>query len=520
MSQLALVIDDEPDIRNLIALSLDRIGLTTHTAANFTDAKTLIDTYNFDVCLTDMCLPDGDGVAFVKYLQKTKPDIPIAVITAHGNINSAVEAMKNGAFDFVSKPVDINLLRKLVTQAISAKTLPSKDADTGIDSIAANINEETEIVSVATAKIKKQSLPKTSLETLVNSSTNYPSVANTKTNAISLKSLSGRSETVKKIATDSGASVLIGRSAVVLDLRSIIDKASKTNAPVYITGEPGAGKELIARLIHNSSPRSNEPFIAVRCRSIPAELMESEIFGHTKESIKGAHADHDGFFKRAQGGTIYLEDVDKITLTLQAKLLRTIQERITCSIGGIEEPMDVRILSASSMDIITAVETGEFRNDLYYRLNLIGIKAPSLREHASDVPIIAQHILKRIQENYPSTRKKAFSPDGYEQLTKYDFPGNVDELENIIERAFTLSESDFIETADLNLPINCPTKLGLSGENGQASKIVINEVKLIKQALSNTRWNRKAAAIQLGITYRQLRYRLQRYGIDEEPTDS
>lgn len=491
MSQRALVIDDEPDIRELIAMSLDRIGLDTHTAGNLAEAKNLIENYDFNVCLTDMRLPDGNGVEFVKYLQSIRPNLPVAVITAHGNIDSAVEAMKNGAFDFVSKPIDINLLRQLVILAIGTN-----------DNTASNVRSTSEFRPEATPPRGKKEIQS-------------PDAAST-----SLETLSGRCVKTDSKESEIGAGILIGQSLPMQDLRSMIAKVAKTNAPVWITGESGTGKELIAHLIHDNSPRSEKPFIAVNCGAIPSELMESEMFGHRKGSFTGAHNDHEGLFKRAEGGTLFLDEVAELPLNMQVKLLRAIQERSIRRVGDTDEIVtDVRILSASHKDLNAEVEAGTFRHDLYYRLNVICIKSPSLRERPVDISIIARHILQSIQEDDPSKPITRFSAGAEEQLTSYHFPGNVRELENIIERAITLSDSHLIEIADLDLKSQKNIDTAHSDRTSNHSKdSYIDEVKTIKQALENTRWNRKAAAVELGLTYRQLRYRLQQYGIDDKPT--
>ncbi|MFT6304043.1 MAG: two-component system response regulator PilR (NtrC family) [Granulosicoccus sp.] len=535
MSKRALVIDDEPDIRELIAMSLDRIGLDTHTAGNLAEAKNLIDAYEFDVCLTDMRLPDGNGVEFVKYLQVIRPNLPVAVITAHGNIYSAVEAMKNGAFDFVSKPIDINLLRQLVTQAISLKELNSHSPGPKIGLSPEHESVSSHLSASASSDISKgrtsnddgkisSNLSKLPLHSnVVNLSSQHSSDAfssNEGTMNASLEVLSGRPRTKESKDSKIGAGVLIGRSQPMQELRSMIAKVAKTNAPVWITGESGTGKELIAHLIHDNSARTNKPFIAVNCGAIPSELMESEMFGHRKGSFTGAHNDHDGLFKRAEGGTLFLDEVAELPLNMQVKLLRAIQERSIRRVGDTDEVVtDVRILSASHKDLSAEVETGAFRHDLYYRLNVICIESPSLRERPTDIPIIARHILQSIQKKDPENQLTTFSQEAEDQLAQYCFPGNVRELENIIERAITLSETNVIESSDLNLTNTLSTSIKKSySQSNHLSENYFDEVQTIKNALAKTRWNRKAAAVELGLTYRQLRYRLQQYGIDEKST--
>lgn len=478
MSTRVLVIDDEPDIRQLMAISLERLGMHTRAAGNLAEAKNLLALYEFDVCLLDMRLPDGNGVDFVRYLQTNRPKLPVAVMTAHGNIHSAVEAMKNGAFDFVTKPIDIKLLRQMVTQA-SSPGLPEQAPVIGGDSLPHKHDKESAISSLAT--------------------------------------LSGRSGTSEFNDAHIGADVLIGQSKPMQELRTMIGKVAKTHAPVWITGESGTGKELIARLIHNYSARADKPFIAINCDAIAFEWMESELFGHCKGSFSGAHCDHAGVFKMAEGGTLFLDEVAALPLHMQLKLLRVIQERKIRRIGDSQEQtIDVRILSASNVNLASAVEAGTFRHELYYRLNVICIKSPNLRERPSDIPIIAKHILQSINAKAPDNRLPSLSKEALDQLKQYPFPGNVRELENIIERAITLSESNTIELCNLNLPNKAAT--GSAGTDPITNEQHTDEVQAIRQALAKHRWNRKAAAVELGLSYRQLRYRLQQYGIDKTPT--
>ncbi len=472
MTHTALIIDDEADIRELIAMSLDRIGLDTYTAANLAEARNLLETYSFDVCLTDMRLPDGNGVDFVKHVLAVQPNLPVAVITAHGNMNAAVEAMKNGAFDFVSKPVDIKLLRGLVKQAIKAHDENSSPAE----------------------------------------------ACRGKTS--SLERLSGRQTGPVEVSETIGAGRLIGHSEPMQALRKMISKVARTNAPVWITGESGTGKELIARLVHENGPRSDAPFVAINCGAIPSELMESEMFGHRKGSFTGAHTDHDGLFKRAEGGTLFLDEVAELPLNMQVKLLRAIQERSIRPVGSSDEvTTDVRVLSASHKDLAAEVEAGRFRHDLYYRLNVICIQSPGLRHRAGDVAEIARHILKVISHKEGMDSSASLSPAAEDALSGYAFPGNVRELENILERAVAMTENGLIEVEDLNIDASgtMPTlsipqvSTGVASEDG-------SERQAILDMLVQTHWNRKLAAERLGLTYRQLRYRIQLLGIDQQDT--
>ena len=491
MPKRALIIDDEADIRELIAMSLDRIGLDTHTASNLAEAHNLLDTYNFDVCLTDMKLPDGNGVEFVKHALKVQPELPVAVITAHGNIDAAVEAMKNGAFDFASKPVDIGLLRDLVTQAIGLGCTQNEEAQSH-----ASCLPEGRFTPRAVQKIPRADSPSSS------------ELSDRKTDSVNLK----------------GNDRLIGHSEPMRHLKKLIVKVSRTNAPVWITGESGTGKELIAQLVHENGSRKNAPFVAINCGAIPSELMESEMFGHLKGSFTGAHSDHDGLFRRAAGGTLFLDEVAELPLPMQVKLLRAIQERKIRPVGSSDEiNTNVRILSASHKDLADEVDRGHFRHDLYYRLNVISIRAPSLRQRSDDVIMIARHILQSIAKSENMPYSPSLSKDAEIQLSAYSFPGNVRELENILERAVALSDAESIEVFDLNLTLNSGIHLFSAEQGNTIAGVAANdsgERELIVRTLAETRWNRRAAAEKLGLTYRQLRYRIQQYGINVDKTDT
>lgn len=473
MTHSALIIDDEADIRELIALSLERIGLDTHTAANLDEARNLLDTYQFDVCLSDMKLPDGNGSEFVKYVHSIQPSLPVAVITAHGNMQAAVDAMKNGAFDFVSKPVDLKLLRQLVVQAIDSNKNAANDAQT------AHRNNQ-----LAEPRQKQQ--------------TNSQPASACRT-----------SDEAQLVSGEK----LIGHSKPIQELRQMIRKVARTNAPVWITGESGTGKELIARLVHDNSPRADAPFVAINCGAIPADLMESEMFGHMKGSFTGAHADSEGLFQRAQGGTLFLDEVAELPLHMQVKLLRAIQERSVKPVGSSTEiAIDARILSASHANLSAAVEAGTFRNDLYYRLNVICIESPPLRTRLDDIPLLAQFIMNRPDHIYESTGAISLSSEALDALERYDFPGNIRELENLLERACALCEGNVITANDLLLH-------GHTGKPSQPKSVVseqvdTEEIQQIIEALNQTRWNRKAAARLLGVSYRQLRYRIKKLGLE------
>ena len=483
MTTTALIIDDEPDIRELIALTLTRMGLDYHSAANLEEARHLLEAYSFDVCLTDMRLPDGNGVEFVKTIHSIQPRLPVAVITAHGNMDAAVEAMKNGAYDFVSKPVDINQLRKLVVQAVTLSKSDSKSSHEASPAIATDASVDP-----------------------------------------TLDALSQRDQLQPDPIPKLAAKTLIGQSEAMKELRDMIAKVARTNAPVWITGESGTGKELIAKLIHQYGPRANAPFIAINCGAIPSELMESELFGHKKGSFTGAVTESAGLFKRAEGGTLFLDEVAELPLHMQVKLLRAIQERSVRPVGGSEEiPVDVRILSASHKDLSAEVENGVFRHDLYYRLNVISLRSPSLSERTGDIPELVEHLLHRIQKNQPSNQKSRLTNDAMHALEQYPFTGNVRELENILERAVALTDGPSIDVAELGINTEQHRRTHTSSQagnrtnnkSGAVRSMDDNERDRLIAALEKARWNRKAAAEALGLTYRQLRYRIKQLGIED-----
>jgi two-component system response regulator PilR (NtrC family) len=438
--QRALIIDDEPDIRELLELTLGRMGIETHAAANASQAREQLRQHRFDLCLTDMRLPDGNGIDLVKLIQQQYPQTPVAVITAYGSMESAVDALKAGAFDFVSKPVDLEVLRNLVNTALKLSATPHRDRRS-------------------------------------------------------------RNE-------------LLGDSPAMRNTRSKIAKLARSQAPVYISGESGSGKELVARLIHRKGPRSEKPFVPVNCGAIPTELMESEFFGHKKGSFTGAASDKEGLFQAANGGTLFLDEVAELPLHMQVKLLRAIQEKAVRPVGSQKEtPIDVRILSATHKALAQLVKNGSFRQDLYYRINVIELPVPSLRERIEDIPVLAEHILQRIaqQTGDPPARLGA---DALRALQQYPFPGNVRELENILERAMTLSEGDRIQVEDLQLPEHEGTAVEDEDELPLEDYLGSKEKEVIQQALEKARYNKTAAAKLLGISFRALRYRLKKLGMD------
>jgi two-component system, NtrC family, response regulator PilR len=444
MKPSALVVDDEPDICELLAITLNRMDIVTRTCADVASAKTCLGRETFDLCLTDMRLPDGDGLELVEWMQRETPGTPVAVITAHGSVEAAVKALKVGAFDFVSKPLDLNDLRKLVAAALKLK-------------------------GVAAAR-------------------------------------------------DSSPS-LIGNSAAMQRVRSMIAKVARSQAPVHISGESGTGKELVARMIHDTGPRSEGPFVPINCGAIPTELMESELFGHRKGSFTGAVSDKIGMVPGAEGGTLFLDEVADLPLHMQVKLLRVIQEKAVRPVGqSTEVPVDVRILSATHQDLAALVARGEFREDLYYRINVIELHVPPLRERNDDVLLLAEHILRRLAatQGIPAPR---LTRAAQQALTGYHFPGNVRELENILERALTLCVDDEIDADDIQLRHGAETSSEpiipvADGDSPLGSQLEAMERDAIVRALEQTRYNKTAAAKLLGVSFRALRYRIKKLGIE------
>jgi two-component system response regulator PilR (NtrC family) len=444
---VTLVVDDEPDIRELLEITLSRMNIRACCAENLTEARKLLASHSFDLCLTDMRLPDGDGLELVDYIQASGLQLPVAVITAHGSMDIAIKAMKKGAFDFLSKPVDLVALRQLVNNALKA------------------------------------SHPKT-------------------------------------IEKDRRTrDTLLGDSDVMCEIRSKIQKVARNQAPIYISGESGSGKELVAKLIHQQSLRADKPFVAINCGAIPHELMESEFFGHKKGSFSGAIADKQGLFQAADGGTLFLDEVADLPLTLQVKLLRAIQEKKIRPVGEQHEiPVDVRLLSATHKDLAKMVQDGSFRQDLYYRINVIELNLPPLRGRSKDIPQIADHLLARLAKSnqvlIPKISNAAFSA-----LQQYAFPGNVRELENILERALALHDGDTIDIDDLNLPefqddIVKQQSQFMAEQMSLESYLEDVEKKALAAALEENRWNKTAAAKQLGMTFRSFRYRLKKLGLE------
>ena len=450
-----LVVDDETDIRELLVLTLERMGINAHSASNVSDAKALLGQQAYALCLTDMRLPDGTGLDLLKHINTSYPGLPVAVITAFGSAENAVSALKAGAFDYLTKPISLKQLRPLIESALKLSSpAPMSEPQNGL--------------------------------------------------------------------------TLIGNSQVIQQVRTLIDKLSRSQAPVFISGESGSGKELAARLIHQNGSRRDGPFIAVNCGAIPENLMESEFFGYKKGSFTGADRDKEGMFQAANGGTLFLDEVADLPMSMQVKLLRAIQEKKVRMVGGtVEESVDVRIISATHRNLVAMMDNAQFRQDLYYRLNVIELKMPALRERIEDIPQLAQSLLHKLCKAsgmaLPTLHQSA------EKLLKtYGFPGNVRELENVLERALALSDGSSITADDLLLE----GQQGISAASYAAADVTANhdmplpdlletiEKKAILEALEKTSQNKTEAAKLLGVSFRTLRYRLSKLGLSKEDPEA
>lgn len=470
--QTVLLVDDEPDILQLLEITLARMNLSTRRATNLAQARALLDEFTPDLCLTDMKLPDGNGLTLIEHMQSRCPEVPVAMITAHGSVESAIEALKLGAFDFVTKPLALEKLRELVGHALQ----------------------------------------------------------------------------IRRDNVDVAATELIGSAPSTEALRDQVRKVARSQAPVHIHGESGVGKEVVARLIHRLGPRAGKPFIAVNCGAIPPDLVESELFGHKKGSFTGATADKAGLFLAASGGTLLLDEVADLPLPVQVKLLRAIQEKAVRPVGAESEvATDVRLLSATHKNLASEAREGRFRDDLYYRINVIGVHVPALRERLEDVPALAKHLLGKMASEH-QTPRKTLSPAAEQALMAHHFPGNIRELENILARASALTEGDVIGPEDLAFqplldadsssspmastrpaPELAQTSALSSAQSaGDEAQHLLEQVKgdletylaeterkILNQAMLNNRWNKTATAKALGISFRSLRYRLKKLGLED-----
>jgi len=463
MNKTVLIIDDELDLRELLKLTLAKMDIDSTAVETVKEAKTALQEKTFDLCLTDMRLPDGNGLELVDYVQKNYPQLPIAVLTAYGNVDLAVDALKLGAFDFLSKPIELSRLRALITNALT-------------------LTPET-------------------------ASTESP------------------------IEGDSDGPLLLGNSPLMTHIRQQISKVARSQAPMFISGESGTGKELAARSIHRLSSRGSGPFVPVNCGAIPGNLMESEFFGHRKGSFTGAFENKQGLFQAANNGTLFLDEVADLPLDMQVKLLRAIQEKRIRPVGSETEiDVDVRLISATHKNLQEAVNQGTFRSDLFYRLNVIDINMPSLRKRPEDIQPLAEHILRAL--NAPN-KPARLSTGALNALLNYSFAGNVRELENILERACTLCEGNRIELEDLklnpgtsNLGKPLAVKANKSSLSERSDALIpagslddhLEEIEkeILIETLEQARWNKTEAAKKLGISFRSIRYRLEKLGLNDE----
>jgi two-component system response regulator PilR (NtrC family) len=438
-----LVVDDETDIRELLVLTLERMGINADSADNVEDAKHMLARHSYALCLTDMRLPDGNGLDLVKHIGQQHAGLPVAVITAFGSAENAVSALKAGAFDYLTKPISLKQLRPLIESALKLS-----DTETPIP----------------------------------------------------------------------GSLNMIGDSAPIMQVRSMIEKLGRSQAPVYISGESGSGKELAARLIHANSSRREGAFIAINCGAISENLMESEFFGYKKGAFTGANIDKAGMFHAANGGTLFLDEVADLPLAMQVKLLRAIQEKKVRMVGGTqEESVDVRIISATHRNLSLMMDKGEFRQDLYYRLNVIELKMPSLRERPTDIPLLAKSLLEK-QCRQQGSPVPDLDGKARALLIQHSFPGNVRELENVLERALALCDGKTIQAEDLLLKGEQKSSaVALDARNLALPEYLEDiEKKVILDALEKTHHNKTAAAKLLGMSFRSLRYRLSKLGLGKD----
>ncbi len=451
-----LVVDDETDIRELVVLTLERMDIRADSASNVEEAKQLLASRNYDLCLTDMRLPDGLGLELVQHITANYAGLPVAVITAYGSAENAVSALKAGAFDYLTKPISLKQLRPLVESALKLSSSDVKDTQNTVD--------------------------------------------------------------------------LIGSSPAIDYVRTMIEKLARSQAPVYISGESGSGKELAARLIHSNSSRRDKAFVAVNCGAIPENLMESEFFGYKKGAFTGAAQDTLGLFQAANGGTLFLDEVADLPLAMQVKLLRAIQEKKVRTVGGVsEEPVDVRIMSATHKNLSTLMEQGLFRQDLYYRLNVIQLKMPALRDRPEDIPELTQKLLQKLCLAQ-SIAVPALDESAIKLISELHFAGNVRELENMLERALALCDGQRISAEDLSqhegMKVKNPTEKdgvdihhfspGKNLEVGLPEYLEEIEKRAILKALEKANNNKTAAAKLLGVSFRTLRYRLVKLGLSKD----
>lgn len=464
---LVLLVDDEEDLCTLMQMSLMRMGIRTHIAHRLEDAKKCLADHQYDACLTDLNLPDGNGLQLLDWINQHSPQLPVAVLTAYGNMDIAIAALKAGAFDFVSKPINQKHLEQLLQKALNKP----------VDYYQNNSNDSLE------------------------------------------------------------HKLLIGQSLPIQQLRVTLKKIARSQAPVFITGESGTGKEVVANLVHRLSNRSEGPFIAINCGAIPTELMESELFGHKKGSFTGATQDKQGLIQSAHGGSLFLDEIAELPLSMQVKLLRAVQEKRIRPVGSDTEiDIDFRVISASHQDLDALVQQGKFRQDLFFRIHVMDLVLPPLRERGQDILLLAEHFIQKICQEWEIPPKK-LTERSKECLLEQYYPGNVRELRNIIERAITLSDEDKIDlqhlqTAPLRHTVSVQSETAnLAEPTSSTDQIIILkklpeeglelylekiEKEILLNALNLTHWNRTLAAKKLGMSFRSLRYRLKKFGLDTE----
>ena len=465
-----MLVNDE-DFCHSMTMSLAHMNISLQYAYNIQQAKELLKSQHFDLCLTDLNLPDGNGIQLVQHISEYYPQLPVAVLTAYGNMNTVISALQAGAFDFVNKPLSQKSLEQLLEKALNN----------------------------------------------------------------SLKLLNNHQEQCQL-----EYKMLIGQSKVIQQLRTTLQKISLAQAPVFITGESGTGKEVVANLIHRLSRRNQGPFIAINCGAIPNDLMESELFGHKKGSFTGAHQDKQGLILSAHGGSLFLDEIAELPLNMQVKLLRAVQEKKIRPIGSDQEiDVDFRIISASHQDLKLLLQQGKFRQDLFFRIHVMEIILPPLREREQDILLLANHFSDKITQDW-GIPKKIFTPEAEVFLLAQYYPGNVRELRNIIERAVALADGPTIDVIHLQTTSlhQCNTQINLNtSERKDLNSSTINptpfpsayipvegleaylekiERELLLNALNLTHWNRTLAAQKLGMTFRSLRYRLKKFSLDSD----
>lgn len=532
-----LVVDDEADIRDLMEMTLMKMGLSVETAVGVEDAKDKLDNNDYALVLTDMRMPDGSGLEVVQYIDELMLDTPVAVITAFGNADQAVEALKAGAFDYLQKPITLSQLRSLVKSAVSvSENIETKPAPAPVEKNPSHVASAALNKTTTTPKKTVTPTPK-SVQRDLNQPLSVPEGLKTIKERFTTGSINTSDQQAPQLGGESDMPRLLGSSPQMIEVRHLIRRLANSNVPVYIAGESGTGKEQAARTIHELSERADKPFIAVNCGALPENLMESEFFGYKKGSFTGADQDRLGFFQHADGGTLFLDEVADLPLAMQVKLLRAIQEKAVRRIGDARETyVDVRIICATHKNLEALVQNGSFRQDLYYRLNVVSLHMPPLREMREDLGALILYLLYKHRQD---SQVYKLSPKSQEALLHYSYPGNFRELENILERAVALTVGQVIHVDDLQIHLPQPSKedsrhntfsslqepeeytfqteAGIPAFDPSTMQIqdYLDQIerKIIEQALQQTRYNRTQAAKLLGISFRSMRYRMERLDI-------